>query len=95
MEVDKRTHQEYLKEGRIKILLDKSVTLPLLVPIWVEGLRFMVLVEHDREDLSRQESKERGGKGWRETDEGRGCNCRSQPGREEEDDDATTLGFEF
>lgn len=49
MEVDERTwKREHLKVGGLKILLDKSVTLPLQVPVWVEDLRFMVLVEEEK-----------------------------------------------
>lgn len=47
MEVDEGTQKEFLTEGIIKIMLDKSVTLPLSVLVWVEDLRFMVLVEED------------------------------------------------
>lgn len=35
--MDERTQKmELLQAGRIKVLLNKSVTLPQLVPVWVE-----------------------------------------------------------
>lgn len=93
MEVDERTRKrEHLKVGRLKILLDKSVTLPLQVPVWVEDLRFMVLVE---EEKRQQESREGRGEGLGEKTVVRGCCCRSLMGRKEEDDDIINLGLNF
>lgn len=42
-------------EGRIKILLDKSATLPMTVLVWVEDLTFRVLVKREKEDMRRRE----------------------------------------
>lgn len=83
VEVDERTQKmELLKEGRIKILLDKSVNLPVIVPVWVEDLRFMVQVEIAEEDTSIQEGRDGRGKVA-----GRTQSCRSQQGRRDEDDE--------
>ena len=46
VEVDARTREkEVLKEGRVQVLLNSSTTLPILVPIWLDDLKFMVTVE--------------------------------------------------
>lgn len=93
MEVDERTwKREHLKVGRLKILLDKSVTLPLQVPVWVEDLRFTVLVE---EEKRRQESREGRVEGLEEKTVDRGCCWRSSMGRKEEDDDVINVGLHF
>lgn len=71
---------ELLKGGRIKILLDKSVNLPVIVPVWVEDLRFIMQVEIAEEDTSIQEGRDGHGEVA-----GRRRSCRSQQGRRDED----------
>lgn len=81
MEVDERTQKmELLKGERIKILLDKSVNLPVIVPVWVEDLRFIMQVEIALEVTSIQE-----GRDGRGEVAGRTQSCRSQQGRRDED----------
>lgn len=49
VEVDKKTVQkDYLKESRIRVQVDKPVTLPTQLSIWVEDLKFSVSVERWR-----------------------------------------------
>lgn len=58
LEVDEKTQKmEHLKVGRIKILLDNSVSLPLQVPAWVDDLMFMVLVELSEYSISLEKWK--------------------------------------
>lgn len=62
MEVDERTQKkEFLMEGRIKVLIENTVTLPILIPVRVEDLKFLVLVEHVEEVMRRREGKEGSG----------------------------------
>lgn len=82
--MDERTQKkEILKEGRIKVLLNNSVTLPLSIRVWVEDVRFTITVENADEDARRQDArkveKEGGVRGKR--------NC---PGRRDDDDISPT-----
>ena len=91
VEVDDRTKEEYLKEGRIRLLLDRSVTLPLSIPIWVEDLQFNVLVEMAEEDDSLQENMKRSCGKEGNQPLGRRCTCR----RKVEDDDVSKFYSNF
>lgn len=62
VDVDERTQKkEFLMEGRIKVLIKNTVTLPISIPVWVEDLKFLVLVKHDEEVMRRREGKEGSG----------------------------------
>ena len=48
--MDVRTREnEVLKEGRVQVMLNSLTTLPLLIPIWVDDLKFMLTVEREEE----------------------------------------------
>lgn len=41
------TSMEDLQDGRIKVLMDKTVSLPCSMPLWVEDLRFFIQIEEE------------------------------------------------
>lgn len=54
VEVDCRTaNKECLGAGRVKVLLDKSVSLPNYVPIWAEEVKFNAIIDRDEELVMR------------------------------------------
>lgn len=59
VEVDVRTQKEFLKGGRVKVLLNSSVTMPLSVPVWVKDLKFIVTLEAEEGDIKHLEERER------------------------------------
>lgn len=57
LEVDQRTiSQEVLEEGRIKVVLETVEALPILVPLWVEEIKFFVRIEGGGEIESLEEA---------------------------------------
>lgn len=86
--MDERTQKKILKEGRIKVLLNNSVTLPLSIPVWVENVRFTITVENAEEDARRRDGRE--GTDARKVEEGGGRSKRNCPGRRDDDDISPT-----
>lgn len=49
MEVDEKTiKKEHLIEGRMKVLIDNTSSLPASIPIWVEEVKYSVHIEIEK-----------------------------------------------
>lgn len=49
VEIDHQTsNKKCLEAGRVKVLLDKSVSLTKSVPIWAEEVKFIAIIDRER-----------------------------------------------
>lgn len=66
MEINRRTsNKECLEAGRVKVLLDKSVSLTKSVPIWAEEVKFIAIIDREKElvmNFAREERQRESGK---------------------------------
>ena len=92
---DRIASKEIMKEGRIKVMLDRAVTLPMSLPLWVEDLRFQIQNEKDPDDRDSFPGLEHSDKGkilhYHKTRKG----DQRRMDREVEDDDDTALDLDF
>ena len=59
-------------------MLNSSTTLPLLLPIWVDDLKFMVTVEREEEVEKLPGEEGRNGLRTKEKKKATRCRCRAQ-----------------
>lgn len=50
---------DYLQECKIKVLLNKIVSLPCTIPVWVEDLKFVIHIEEKKVDSKQNNSWEK------------------------------------
>lgn len=77
--MDVRTREnEVLKEGRVQVMLNSLTTLPLLIPICLDDLKFMVTVEREEEVEKLMGEERRNGLRTKEKKKATSCSFRAQ-----------------
>lgn len=92
---DRIASKEIMKEGRIKVMLDRAVTLPMSLPLLVEDLRFQIQIEKDPDDRDSFPRLGHSDKGKILHDHKTRRGDQRRTDQEVEDDDNTALDLDF